>query len=248
MTLPEVVSREEWLAARQQLLAREKELTRQRDMLNADRRRLPMVRIEKEYKFEGPQGAAGLPDLFEGSGQLIVQHVMFDPGLGRGLPVLHGQHGRVHPGAAGPPEGQGHQLRAGRPRPVRQDRCVPSEAHGWTFPWYSSNGSDFNYDFGVTLDPAIVSPEYNYRSQQEWARTDPDWLDLESTEVPGVSCFLRDGADVYHTYSTFARGTELVGGLTYPLLDLTALGRQEEWEEPKGRAGESREADPSFRS
>ena len=89
---------------------------------------------------------------------------------------------------------------------------------------------------------------YNYRSQQDWARTDADWLDLDSTEVPGVSCFLRDGDEVYHTYSTFARGTELTGGLSYPLLDLTAMGRQEEWEEPKGRSGGAREADPSFRS
>jgi predicted dithiol-disulfide oxidoreductase (DUF899 family) len=121
------------------------------------------------------------------------------------------------------------------------------DAHGWSFPWYSSHGSDFNYDFNVTLDPAVAPTEYNYRTQQEWARIDPDWLDLQSTEVPGVSCFLREGDEVYHTYSTYARGTELVGGLSYPLLDLTALGRQEEWEEPKGRAVDSRDADPSFR-
>jgi predicted dithiol-disulfide oxidoreductase (DUF899 family) len=247
MTLPEVVSREEWLAARQQLLAREKELTRQRDVLNADRRRLPMVRIEKQYKFEGPQGAAGLPDLFERSSQLIVQHVMFDPGWDAACPSCTASLDESAPALLAHLKARGTSYARVARAPYAKIAAY-REAHGWTFPWYSSNGSDFNYDFGVTLDPAVVSPEYNYRSQQEWARTDPDWLDLESTEVPGVSCFLRDGVDVYHTYSTFARGTELVGGLTYPLLDLTALGRQEEWEEPKGRAGESREADPSFRS
>ena len=247
MTLPEVVSREEWLAARQQLLAWEKELTRQRDRLNADRRRLPMVRIEKEYKFEGPQGTAGLPDLFEGSSQLIVQHVMFDPGWDAACPSCTASMDESTPALLAHLKARGASYVRVARAPYAKIAAY-GEAHGWTFPWYSSNGSDFNYDFGVTLDPAVVAPEYNYRSQQEWARTDPDWLDLESTEVPGVSCFLRDGADVYHTYSTFARGTELVGGLTYPLLDLTALGRQEGWEEPKGRADESREADPSFRS
>jgi predicted dithiol-disulfide oxidoreductase (DUF899 family) len=122
------------------------------------------------------------------------------------------------------------------------------EAHRWTFPWYSSYGSEFNYDFHATLDPAIAVVEYNYRSQEDWARIDQDWLELESTEVPGFSCFLRDGQEVYHTYSSYARGTEHTGGVAYALLDLTALGRQEEWEEPKGRAVDARGADPSFRS
>jgi predicted dithiol-disulfide oxidoreductase (DUF899 family) len=247
MSLPEVVSREEWLAARQSLLTREKELTRQRDLLNADRRRLPMVRIDKEYKFEGPQGAVSLADLFEGSSQLIVQHVMFDPAWEAACPSCTASMDESTPALLA-------HLKARGTSYVRVSRAPYAkiaayrEAHGWTFPWYSSCGTEFNYDFHVTLDPAAAPAEYNYRSQQEWAGTDPDWLDLKSTEVPGVSCFVRDGAGVYHTYSTFARGTELIGGLTYPLLDLTALGRQEEWEEPKGRAADSREADPSFRS
>jgi predicted dithiol-disulfide oxidoreductase (DUF899 family) len=247
MNLPEAVSREEWLAARQQLLAREKELTRQRDTLNADRRRLPMVRIDKPYKFEGPEGPVGLLDLFGDSSQLIVQHIMFDPEWDAACASCTASMDESAPALL-------HHLKARGTGYVRVARApyakiaACKEAQGWTFPWYSSYGSDFNYDFHVTLDPAVAPAEYNYRSQDEWARVDPDWRDLESTEVPGVSCFLRDRANVYHTYSTFARGTELIGGLSYPLLDLTALGRQEEWEEPKDRAVVSREADPSFRS
>ena len=247
MSLPDVVTREEWLVSRQQLLAREKELTRQRDTLNADRRRLPMVRIDKQYTFEGPQGSADLSDVFEGSSQLIVQHVMFDPTWDAACPSCTASMDECTPALL-------DHLKARDTSYVRVSRApyvkivAYKEAHGWKFPWYSSHGSDFNYDFHVTLDPAIVAAEYNYRSQQEWARTDRDWLDLKSTEVPGISCFLRADGAVYHTYSTYARGTELVGGLTYPLLDLTPLGRQEEWEQPKGRAVDSREADPSFRS
>jgi predicted dithiol-disulfide oxidoreductase (DUF899 family) len=247
MNLPDVVAHDEWLAARRRLLAREKELTRERDKLNADRRRLPMARIEKEYKFEGARGAVGLVDLFEDSRQLIVQHIMFDPAWEAACPSCTASMDESTPALL-------DHLKARDTSYVRVSRApytkiaTYQEAHGWTFPWYSSFGSDFNYDFHVTLDPAVAAAEYNYRSQQEWAGIDPDWIDLESTEVPGVSCFLRDGAEVYHTYSTYARGTELTGGLTYPLLDLTALGRQEQWEEPKGRAAGPREADPSFRS
>jgi predicted dithiol-disulfide oxidoreductase (DUF899 family) len=106
---------------------------------------------------------------------------------------------------------------------------------GWTIPWYSSYGSDFNYDFGVTLDESVVPPEYNYRPTE-----------LQG-EFPGLSCFLRVGDRVFHTYSTYARGAEMLGG-SYYWLDLTALGRQEEWEEPKDRALAARAAVPDFAS
>jgi predicted dithiol-disulfide oxidoreductase (DUF899 family) len=111
---------------------------------------------------------------------------------------------------------------------------------GWTVPWYSSYGSDFNYDFQATVDKTRSALEYNYRSQ-------PDVLgDGEtSAELPGVSCFLRDGGDVFHTYSTWGRGTDTLGS-AYSLLDLTALGRQEDWEEPKGRVPAVHGADPTF--
>jgi predicted dithiol-disulfide oxidoreductase (DUF899 family) len=247
MALPDVVSRAEWLAAREQLLAREKELTRQRDALNADRRRLPMVLVEQKYEFEGPDGTVGLADLFGDTRQLIVQHIMFDPAWDAACPSCTASMAESTPALLGHLTARGTSYVRVARAPYPKIAAYQRE-HGWTFPWYSSHGSDFNYDFGVTLDPAVAPVVYNYRAQQEWARTDPDWLDLDSTEVPGISCFLRDGDDVFHTYSTFARGTELTGGLSYPLLDLTALGRQEEWEEPKGRSEGQRAADPSFRS
>jgi predicted dithiol-disulfide oxidoreductase (DUF899 family) len=105
---------------------------------------------------------------------------------------------------------------------------------GWGIRWYSSYGSDFNYDFHVTLDPAVTTPEYNYKPE-------PD----ATGEVPGQSCFLRDGERIFHTYSQFARGVEWTGG-SYAFLDLTAMGRQEDWEEPKGRADLARGATPNF--
>lgn len=109
----------------------------------------------------------------------------------------------------------------------------------WTFPWYSSYGTEFNYDFHVTLDPAIATPEYNYEG------FDMSGQDAKSVELPGRSHFLRVGDDVFHTYSVFARGLESIGG-SYYLLDETALGRQEEWEQPKGRAEGARSATPDF--
>jgi predicted dithiol-disulfide oxidoreductase (DUF899 family) len=109
--------------------------------------------------------------------------------------------------------------------------------HGWTIPWYSSFGSDFNYDFHTTLDPAVAPARYNYSPVE----------DASPGEMPGQSFFLRDGDRVFHTYSTFARGTEAIGG-SYYYLDLTALGRQEEWELPKGRSDNPRGAMPNFES
>jgi predicted dithiol-disulfide oxidoreductase (DUF899 family) len=244
MNLPELSSREEWLSARRQLLVREKELTRQRDALNADRRRLPMVRIDKEYVFEGDGGKAGLLELFEDSRQLIIYHAMFDPAWDKACPGC----------TAGMDESSDALLAHLKSRDtayVRVSRApYPKIAafravRGWTFPWYSSYDSDFNYDFHVTLDASVTPIEYNYRNQAELAAVDPDWAKERSTEMSGFSCFLRDRDAVFHTYSTYARGTELTGD-TYALLDLTALGRQEDWEEPAGRSGTVRGADPTF--
>ena len=118
---------------------------------------------------------------------------------------------------------------------------------GWTFPWYSSYGSDFNYDFGVTIDETVAPPVYNYRSKAEHeAKGTGYYFDGEQPlEQPGLSVFLRAGDDVFHTYSNYGRGGETVGG-SYYFLDLTALGRQEDWEEPKGRAESARRAVPDF--
>ena len=117
---------------------------------------------------------------------------------------------------------------------------------GWTFPWFSSSGSDFNYDFDVTLDESVKPIVYNYRPKAEYERLGQPFADdVASYERPGRSSFLRDGDRVFHTYSVYARGLETMGG-SYYLLDETALGRQEDWEEPKDRAGSVRGAVPDF--
>ena len=246
MNLPQVVSRDQWLVARKELLAKEKELTRQRDTLNAERRRLPMVRIDKEYVFEGPTGQASLLDLFDGRRQLIVRHFMFDPSWDDGCPSCSAGADELCDGLL-------------RHLHIRNTSCVVvsraplakiqdyKARKGWTFPWYSSFGSDFNYDFHVTLDESVAPVEYNYRTkvEHEQAGTSIYVEGGQPIEGPGQSCFLRDGDTVFHTYSNYARGAEMTGG-SYYYLDLTALGRQEEWEEPKGRAADARGAVPDF--
>ena len=245
MSLPEIVSREQWLAARTRFLAQEKEMTRQRDALNADRRRLPMVLIDKDYVFTGPEGTVSLPDLFDGSSQLIIYHAMFDPSWEKACPGCTASMDESSPGTLA-------HLKARDTAYVRVSRApygkiaAYRDEHGWTFPWYSSYGSDFNYDFHVTLDADVTPVEYNYRSLAELIAINPEWGNAGPTEMPAFSCFLRVGDAVYHTYSTYARGTEMAGNDAYSLLDLTALGRQEDWEEPKGRASSVHGADPTF--
>jgi predicted dithiol-disulfide oxidoreductase (DUF899 family) len=114
---------------------------------------------------------------------------------------------------------------------------------GWHLDWYSSFGSDVNYDFHATLDPEVAPVVYNFQTPEEVA-ADPDPV-TKSMEIPGLSCFLRDGQRIFHSYSTFARGTDQIGN-AYTLLDLTAFGRSENWEEPKGRVAKSHGADPTF--
>ncbi len=230
MTLPRVVSREEWLTLRKQLLAKEKAFTRERDVLNTERRRLPMVRIEKEYLFEGPAGKARLRDLFDGYRQLIIYHFMFDPSWDEGCPSCSflvdniGHLGHLH--------ARNTSLALVSRAPL--SKIAPFKKRmGWTIPWYSSFGSDFNYDFHVTLDDTVAPVEYNYTSKTELAGKGEDYF--AQGESHGLSVFLRDGASIFHTYSTYARGADLLVG-TYNYLDLTALGRQEDWEEPSGRS------------
>lgn len=245
--LPDVVSREEWLAARKELLIREKEAVRAKDALNTRRRLLPMVRIEKEYRFEGPEGQIGLLDLFGGDRQLVVQHFMFHPDwedgcgsctaavdeLSDGL-LRHLQaRSTVYAVVARAPFAKLEKYRAKR---------------GWQIPLYSSFGSDFNYDFHVTLDASVAPIQFNYRGPDELSDAGMDWMlntEDQPMDQPGMSCFIRQGDAVFHTYSTFGRGTEQVGG-AYGILDMTALGRQEDWEEPRGRSQISRAAVPDF--
>lgn len=236
MSLPTITSRDEWLMARKELLAREKELTRARDALAATRRALPMVRVEKGYRFEGREGTVSMLDLFAGHSQLIVGHFMFDPEWDEGCPSC----------SAGVDEtgrGKFEHLAARDTRLVYVSRAPLvkldgwQRRKGWDIPWYSSHGSDFNYDFHVTLDPEVAPAEYNFRPA-------PEGVSFPA-ELPGTSAFLRVGDEVFHTYSNYARGAEDTGS-SFQLLDLTALGRQEEWEEPKGRAESIHAAVPDF--
>ncbi len=247
MSLPQVVSRQEWLVARKELLAREKELTRRRDALNADRRRLPMVRIDKDYVFEGPDGAVSLPGLFDGRRQLIVQHFMFNPSWDEGCPSCSASADELSAGLLAHLRARDTSFAAVSRAPLAKIEAFKARK-GWAFPWYSSHGSDFNYDFHVTLDESVAPVEYNYRTAAELEEAGMGWLTKASeqpSEQPGYSFFLRERDSVFHTYSTYARGAEMLGG-SYYILDLTALGRQEDWEEPKGRAAKPHGAVPDF--
>jgi predicted dithiol-disulfide oxidoreductase (DUF899 family) len=240
ISLPAVATRAEWLAARKQLLAKEKELTRRRDAVNAERRRLPMVRLEKDYVFEGPEGKVSLLGLFEDRLQLIIYHFMWlwDEGrpLDRGCPSCSAWADQIARGHLTQLHSRGTSLALVSRAPMA--KIAPFKARmGWVVPWYSSFGSDFNYDFHVTLDESVAPVEYNYRTkaEHEQAGTSYYFEGEQPFDLPGLSCFLRDGDTVFQTYSTYGRGGEMVGGAYY-FLDLTALGRQEDWEEPKGRA------------
>ncbi|HEY4278864.1 MAG TPA: DUF899 domain-containing protein [Conexibacter sp.] len=239
MSLPEIVTQERWLNERRALLQREKALTRERDALNVERRRMPMVEVEKDYRFAGPDGEASLLDLFEGRSQLIVGHFMFDPTWEDGCPSCTAGGDEVADGLLDHLHSRDTTLAYVSRAPLERIGRY-KEKKGWTFPWYSSYGSDFNYDFHVTIDPAVAPPEYNFAAVH-----DPRLLDAMPLELPGISFFLRVEDRVFHTNSIYARGAEMTGG-SYYWLDLTALGRQEDWEEPKGRAASVRDATPRF--
>lgn len=230
--LPAVVSREEWLAARKELLLKEKELTRARDRVNADRRRLPMVRIDKLYTFQGQNGTVGLLDMFEGRPQLVMHHFMYAPEWDEGCPSC---------ASAADGIGKLRQLHARNTTLVAVSRAPYAklaafrERMGWTFPWYSSYGTDFNYDFHATVDDRVAPPMVHFRTKAELAEAGFPLAEDLNGEWPGISAFLQVDGEVFHTYSTYGRGIqEFHYGIPY--LDLTALGRQEVWEEPKGRA------------
>ncbi|WP_078322351.1 DUF899 domain-containing protein [Mycobacteroides chelonae] len=226
---PTAVTREEWLTARKQLLAREREVTHLRDAVNAERRRLPMVKVEKDYLFEGPDGPVRLLDMFEGRHTLYIHHFMWIDAADRGCPSCTGAADMTF---------------TERDRALLTDKgvtfaCVSRapyasiaryrDEHGWTFPWYSTNDGDFSYDFHVTLDPSRTPIEYNYKSLEELHADGFSEEDLRG-DWPGASVFLRRGDEVFHTYSAFARGLDH-SAVGYPFLDLTPYGRQEPWEE-----------------
>jgi predicted dithiol-disulfide oxidoreductase (DUF899 family) len=247
MSLPEVVSREQWLTARRDLLAREKEQTRQRDELNTARRNLPMVEVDTTYLFEGPQGRVTLLDLFEGRQQLIIYHFMFDPTWDEGCSSCTAGTDELSDGFLAHLHIRDTSYAMVSRAPLPKLEQWKAE-HGWTVPWYSSSGTSFNLDFGVTVDESAGFGRYNYRDRAEAEALGSDFFDSDQPfEMPGLSCFLQVDGRVFHTYSQYARGLESTGG-SYYFLDLTALGRQEDWEKPAGRSESARGAQPDFRS
>ena len=248
MPLPKLVDRAEWVVARKELLAKEKAFTKQRDALNRDRRNLPMVRVEKGYVCDGPGGAVGLLDLFERRRQLIVYHFMFHPEWEEGCPSCTAGIDEVARGFLEHLHTRDTTFALVSRAPLEKLERWKAK-RGWEVPWYSSDDTDFNYDFGVTIDASRGFDQYNYRTLDEYAAMGHESMKTaeQPYDMPGRTCFLQIDGDVFHTYSQYARGLESVGG-SYYFLDLTALGRQEEWEEPKGRSESVRTATPDFAS
>jgi predicted dithiol-disulfide oxidoreductase (DUF899 family) len=210
--LPEITSQSEWQARRDKLLVKEKELTRALDALAAERRRLPMVCIEKAYRFEAPNRQVSLLDLFEGRGQLIVYHFMFGPTQQAGCPGCSWFTDQI--GHLAHLNARDTSLTLISKAPIAKIEAYRRRM-GWTLPWVSSFANDFNVDFAV--GPAAPNSEAH-----------------QDGERFGLSVFLRDGSNVYRTYFTNGRGVERLGNL-WTLLDLTPYGRQETWEDsPQG--------------
>lgn len=215
---PQIVSHEEWLAARRKLLEEEKAFTRQRDALSARRREMPWERIEKDYRFQGSKGEASLADLFDGRSQLVIYHFMLGPDWENGCKScsfwadnfngvdIHLAHRDV-------------TLAAVSRAPLAKIEAFKKRM-GWGFAWYSSFGSDFNYDFQVSFHPTDLKSGdvvYNFKKQK-----------TPSEEMPGISVFARtERNEVFHSYSCYERGLDMLNG-AYHFLDLTPKGRDED--------------------
>lgn len=214
----QVVSRQEWLDARQTLLAQEKELTRERDRLAAERRALPWVRVEKAYRFEGASGRLTLADLFVGRSQLIVYHFMLGPGWAEGCKSC--SYLADHFDGAIPHLAQRDVTLVAVSRAPWPEIEAFKRRMGWRFPWVSSYGSDFNHDFHVSFtaeEMARGQVYYNYVQDSS-----------PEEELPGASVFYRSEAgEIFHTYSCYSRGLDLLIG-TYNFLDLVPKGRDED--------------------
>jgi predicted dithiol-disulfide oxidoreductase (DUF899 family) len=231
IAMPKIVSKDLWLSERKELLTHEKDLTKQYDRVNAERRRLPMVKIDKDYVFDGPNGKQNLKTLFDGRRQLIVYHFMFDPMWDKGCPGC-----TAYVDALG-------DLSLLKDRDttfavVSRAPLAKLEAYkalkGWTINWFSSFGSDFNYDFHVTLDEKVAPIDHNFLGKAELEKRSKDEPYFMRGEQHGLSVFFRLDEDVFHTYSTYARGTESLTN-TYNLLDTTPYGRQQAFEDsPSG--------------
>ncbi len=215
---PKVVSHDEWLAARKAHLNREKEFTRQRDELSKQRRALPWENVEKKYVFEGPGGKLTLGDLFDGRSQLVIYHFMLGPGWTEGCKSCsyisdHFDGMAIHLA------NRDVTLMVVSHAPIAEIEAFKKRM-GWRFRWVSSFGSDFNFDYHVSFTPeelAAERQEYNY-----------GMVKFPSQEAPGLSVFAKDAAgDIFHTYSTYARGLDILVG-AYNFLDLVPKGRDEE--------------------
>jgi predicted dithiol-disulfide oxidoreductase (DUF899 family) len=241
MTEHNVGTREEWLAARKELLAEEKKLTRRSDELARKRRQLPWVRVEKVYEFETEDGTRTLAELFDGRSQLLVYHFMFGPAYDAGCPTCS-SGADTFDGAVVHLNARDVTFICASRAPLEKLEAYKRRM-GWSFPWVSSLGSDFNFDFGVsfTEEQQREEVEYNYRSIRPKAILEAGvdnaefqalaaavGTDLQGylTEMPGLSAFTLDDGVVYHTYSTYARGGEFVLGY-YPFLDRAPKGRNE---------------------
>jgi predicted dithiol-disulfide oxidoreductase (DUF899 family) len=217
-----VVSHGEWVEARKRHLVEEKKFTKLRDQLSQARRDLPWELVEKEYVFEGPQGKRTLDQLFDGRGQLVIYHAMFNPDTAsENTPwtkdsaclacsfwmdnfdrvVVHLNHRDVTMAAVS--------------RASVDKIGTFRKRMGWQFPWYSSKGSDFNFDYHVSFKPEETASEYNYREEA-----------IGLSEMPGLSVFIREGGKIYHTYSAYTRGLDMVN-VAYHYMDLVPKGRDE---------------------
>jgi predicted dithiol-disulfide oxidoreductase (DUF899 family) len=212
-----VVSPAEWLTARKKLLAKEKEFTRLRDELSRERRKMPWEKVEKKYVFEGPEGKENLADLFDGRSQLIIYHFMFGPGWKEGCPscsFLADSFDAVAVHLA-----QRDTAFAAISRATLAEIQAFQKRMGWRFQWLSSNGTDFNHDFQVSVSKDEIASgkaDYNYGPSN-----------FPSEERPGLSVFYRRDGGIFHTYSAYARGLDMLIP-TYNMLDLTPKGRDEE--------------------
>jgi len=213
----EVVSQEQWTEARKALLAKEKEFTRQRDELSRQRRELPWTKVEKTYVFDGPTGKETLADLFAGRGQLMIYHFMFAPGWEEGCKSCSFLADHIDGMLAHLRHRDVTLLMVSR-APLAQIEAFKKRM-GWNFKWVSSYGNDFNFDFHVSFTPEEMAKGeayYNYGMGR-----------IPVEELPGLSVFSNNGGDVYHTYSTYSRGLDILLG-AYNFLDMVPKGRDEE--------------------
>jgi len=220
-----VVSRDEWLAARKQLLAKEKEFTRMRDQLSRLRQEMPWEKVERQYVFEGVNGKQTLADLFEGRSQLLVYHFMFGPGWEQGCPSCSFladafDSFTIH-------LAQQDTSFVAISRATLPEIEAFKKRMGWKFKWVSSNGNDFNYDYKVSFSKEDISsgkPIYNYET-----------IPFPSEEGPGASAFIKKDGQIYHTYSTYSRGLDILLPM-YNWIDMTAKGRDEAGMKPHAMA------------